>query len=567
MWPWRDWVIDAFNPNMPFDQFTVEQTRRRPAARTPPATRSSPPASTATTGSTARAARSPRSAGSRPSIDRVETTGPVWLGLTLGCARCHDHKYDPITQKEFYQLFAFFNNVPESGMVGTEAKNTEPTDHRPHPGDGGRAGPARRGRDRGRPARGGPGEGAAPARRGLGARVPQAGRGTVAAWTTLEPRASSPRAAPPSPGSTTPPGSRAGPTRRTTPTRSPHRSSRGAFSGLLLETFPDPCLPNGSLGRYPNGNYVLTGVEAEVVTPGEETPRKVKFASAEADYSQPNYEAQAPASTTTRPTAGRSAATTRTSASRASSSWPPTPRSPSPKAPRSPSDSSTTRSTATTSAGSGSRPPRGPREMVKLDDAKGGAEHPDDPRRRAGEADRRSRRPSWPPTSARRSTRRSAGPTTALASASEGGEGLPRLVPQLDGHAGAAQTARGLPADPRASTTGGARPSTPACPPRSPPCPPAQPMNRLGLARWIVDPANPLTARVWVNRAWEKFFGTGLVEDDREPRVAGRVPQPPRAARLAGHRVRPPRLGHEGDPEADRDERDLPAVARRPRPP
>ena len=50
-------------------------------------------------------------------VDRVETTATVWLGLTLGCARCHDHKYDPITQKEFYRLFAFFNNVPEKGRA------------------------------------------------------------------------------------------------------------------------------------------------------------------------------------------------------------------------------------------------------------------------------------------------------------------------------------------------------------------------------------------------------------------------------------------------------------------
>ena len=48
--------------------------------------------------------------------DRAETTGTVWLGLTVGCARCHDHKFDPITQKDFYSLFAFYNNVPERGL-------------------------------------------------------------------------------------------------------------------------------------------------------------------------------------------------------------------------------------------------------------------------------------------------------------------------------------------------------------------------------------------------------------------------------------------------------------------
>ena len=65
--------------------------------------------------------------------DRVETTSIVWLGLTVGCARCHDHKYDPITQKEFYQFFAFFNNVPEKGLVYNFG-NEEPYVQSAHPG-------------------------------------------------------------------------------------------------------------------------------------------------------------------------------------------------------------------------------------------------------------------------------------------------------------------------------------------------------------------------------------------------------------------------------------------------
>ena len=53
--------------------------------------------------------------------DRVETTSTVWLGMTMNCSRCHDHKYDPITQKDFYSLFAFFNNIDEHGQDGTIA--------------------------------------------------------------------------------------------------------------------------------------------------------------------------------------------------------------------------------------------------------------------------------------------------------------------------------------------------------------------------------------------------------------------------------------------------------------
>ncbi len=116
MWRWRDWVIDALNRNMPFDRFTIEQLA---GDLLPNATRSQIIASgfnrnhrtTAEGGSVNEEFRVEYVA------DRAETTATVWLGLTVGCARCHDHKFDPLTQKEFYQLFAYFNNVEEKGMV------------------------------------------------------------------------------------------------------------------------------------------------------------------------------------------------------------------------------------------------------------------------------------------------------------------------------------------------------------------------------------------------------------------------------------------------------------------
>jgi mono/diheme cytochrome c family protein len=123
-WRWRDWVIDAFNRNMPYDEFTVEQIA---GDLLPGATMDQKLA----TGFN-RNHRINTEGGVIPEewrvetvIDRVETTSQVWLGLTTGCARCHDHKYDPISQKEFYQFYAFFNNVPESG-TGVETPVNHP---------------------------------------------------------------------------------------------------------------------------------------------------------------------------------------------------------------------------------------------------------------------------------------------------------------------------------------------------------------------------------------------------------------------------------------------------------
>ena len=116
MWRWRDWVINAFDQNMSFDQFTIEQIA---GDMLPNATLEQKIASGFN-----RNHRGNGEGGIVPEeysveyvVDRVETTSTVWLGLTMGCARCHDHKYDPIKQKDFYRVFAYFNNVPERGRA------------------------------------------------------------------------------------------------------------------------------------------------------------------------------------------------------------------------------------------------------------------------------------------------------------------------------------------------------------------------------------------------------------------------------------------------------------------
>jgi hypothetical protein len=125
MWPWRDWAIAAFNRNQPFDHFVIEQLA---GDLLPGATQEQRIA----TGFN-RNNRTVTEAGSideewrvENAVDRVETTATVFLGLTLGCGRCHDHKYDPITQREFYRFFAFFNSVNEKGVYTEQRGNVPP---------------------------------------------------------------------------------------------------------------------------------------------------------------------------------------------------------------------------------------------------------------------------------------------------------------------------------------------------------------------------------------------------------------------------------------------------------
>jgi mono/diheme cytochrome c family protein len=121
IWPYREWVIRAFNDNKPFDRFIVEQLAgdllKNPTSDQLIATGYN------------RCHVSTNEGGSieeevyvRNIVDQVDTNGTVFLGLTTGCARCHDHKYDPIRTKDYYQLFAFFNNIDGPSMDGNGAK-------------------------------------------------------------------------------------------------------------------------------------------------------------------------------------------------------------------------------------------------------------------------------------------------------------------------------------------------------------------------------------------------------------------------------------------------------------
>lgn len=124
MWPWRDWVIESYNTNKSFKDFTIEQLA---GDLLPNATIKQKIASgfNRNHGTTDEGGAIAEEYRVEYAIDRVKTTSMIWLGLTMECCQCHDHKYDPITQREYYQFFAFFNQAADKGMQ-TRGGNAEP---------------------------------------------------------------------------------------------------------------------------------------------------------------------------------------------------------------------------------------------------------------------------------------------------------------------------------------------------------------------------------------------------------------------------------------------------------
>lgn len=124
-WPWRDWLIHAYKQNMPYDQFVTWQLA---GDLLPNPTKEQIIATTFN-----RNHKVTQEGGVIPEeyrveyvSDRTNTFGTAFLGLTFECAKCHDHKYDPISQKDYYQLYSFFNNVPEKGLIEEYGANPEP---------------------------------------------------------------------------------------------------------------------------------------------------------------------------------------------------------------------------------------------------------------------------------------------------------------------------------------------------------------------------------------------------------------------------------------------------------
>ena len=281
-WVWRDWVIWAFNQNMPFDEFTRQQIAGDLLPNANDLTRLA-------TGFhrnhpiTIEGGVIDEEYRTEYVVDRVVTTSTVWMGMTMLCSRCHDHKYDPISQKEFYEFSAFFNRVPERGLNGFEPRRKiesplqdarlEEIDRR-----------------------------VAGAKQKLQQITGNAGL-PFAKWESLvkaDEQANWQVVVP------TEMKSAGGATLTVqddqsvlasgkNPTTEEYivdlKTDANAISAIQLEALKDPSTINGGTGRGSNGNFVLT--EFIVETASLDKPDqfdKVTISATEADYSQNNYE-------------------------------------------------------------------------------------------------------------------------------------------------------------------------------------------------------------------------------------------------------------------------------------
>lgn len=523
MWHWRDWVIDAFNHDMPFDEFTLEQLA---GDMLPNATRDQIVAS-----GFHRNCRLNGEGGriveewfAETVIDRVDTTGMTWLGLTLGCCRCHDHKFDPISQKEFYQLFAFFNSSDENGVLDDF---------------GGAAGTRRGGNSR--PVLDLPSPEQESQIAKLEAAIVTAQQHVAEAakqlpqlekdwevkfrdqlqdkkpaWLQLAADAKSEG------GATltrledgTWLASGKNPANDTYTITAPLPA--GDFTGLLVEAFPDPSLPGQSLGRNSNGNYVLTSVEAEISAPSLPQQLVADFTRAEADYEQKGYEVKLIVEDNS-PKRGKR--------DKAKKGWAIDGNDATKKVPRKamfvtstpltiPPDATITvrlkheaianhnigrfRVSASALPPSvvkldGGETPKAIRETLETEPAKRTAaqraavmkffrDNTDNPASRAETVLAAAKK--------KLDDFKLALPNTmVMKELPQPRDAYVLIRGEYDKHGD--KVVRGLPA-------------------ALPPLPAGASMDRRGLAQWITSPENPLTARVWVNRAWEKFFGIGIV--------------------------------------------------------
>jgi len=286
MWRWRDWVIGAFNQGMPFDEFTIDQLAGdllpNPTVDQKLATGFSRNHMITFEGGII-----PEEYRMQYVVDRVNTTSTAWMGLTMNCAQCHDHKYDPISAKDFYSMYAFFNSVPETGSDGNTG-NSQPLMKAPLPEQQARLTAldqqiAGLQQYMNRPVAD---IDAAQAAWESAKHAQVASRWQIFAPTALASTGgASLRKL--DDGSVIAEG--------TIPNQDVYEITAslpgGDIRALRVEAFVDPALPNTGPGLADNSNFVLTEVEAEVSPASSpDITEKLRFATANADFAQANFD-------------------------------------------------------------------------------------------------------------------------------------------------------------------------------------------------------------------------------------------------------------------------------------
>lgn len=291
---WREYVIDSFNHGTTWDQFTIEQLAGDllPDSEDPEVNLRRKIASGFNRNNMINfeGGAIPQEYLNAYIVDRVNTTGTVFLGLTVACTQCHDHKYDPITQKEFYQLYAFFNTLPENGLDGSKG-NAMPLISAPRP-DQGRLLAAIAGN-------------IAEFEKRLASPIPEVDAAQTKwevtaleeakqAWQLGEVNAVLSQG-----GATLKKledgsylATEKNPDKETYEVRLLLRPEFRQVTAVRLEALPDDSLPMKGAGRSPNGNIVMTGVKIAVRTDskGADEWLDLPIKAAEADFSQPEYQ-------------------------------------------------------------------------------------------------------------------------------------------------------------------------------------------------------------------------------------------------------------------------------------
>ena len=512
-WVWRDWVIDAYNRNKPFDEFTVEQLA---GDLLPGATAQQKLATgfNRNHGITIEGGVIDEEYRTEYVMDRLVTTGAVWMALTIGCARCHDHKYDPISQTEFYQLYAFFNQVPERGANGFAPKQRIASPLAAAQQQKRRAELSLLRAELKKPTN---------VEEKLARWVREIVQSPAGGWSVLRPETMK------SSG-----GTRltrlddnsilAGGTNPRADTYDiSARTDATKVTAIRLEALTHETLPGGGPGRHRNSNFVLS--EFELTAVSERAPSQqqvIRFVRAVADYSQAGYEVARAIDGTVADSRGWAVdGPTRKEAATAIFVA---------AAPFGYEGGTELRFRLRHEANFGTHGVGRPRLSITTDapeslQLKG---IPVDIREIAGKAkDRRSRAQN---KRLRDYFLTHHNPNQALqdrisAIEKEEADSFPEtmVMQDMDKRRVTRVLNRGQYNEPADVVEPGVPEIFPPLKAKSP----SSPQNRMDFARWLVDPDHPLTARVAVNRYWQRVFGVGLVKTSEDLGVQGALPSHP----------------------------------------